>query len=99
MSATWIREPVRTALRVALADLHNLAGWTCFDSGRPGVAHTHFRAALDLAREAGHDALVATSTIGSGGSTCTTARSPTRLLSSGWARTPHANAAVCTRSR
>jgi hypothetical protein len=52
-------EPVQTALRVALADLHNLAGWTCFDSGRPGVAHTHFRAALDLAREAGHDALVA----------------------------------------
>jgi tetratricopeptide (TPR) repeat protein len=52
-------EPVRIALRVALADLHNLAGWTCFDSGQPGAAHTHFRTALSLAREAGHDALVA----------------------------------------
>lgn len=57
--ATPATEPVRIALRVALADLHNLAGWTCFDSGQPGAAHTHFRTALRLAREAGHDALVA----------------------------------------
>ena len=57
--ATPSTEPVRIALRVVLADLHNLAGWTCFDSGQPGAAHTHFRAALSLAREAGHDAQVA----------------------------------------
>jgi tetratricopeptide (TPR) repeat protein len=52
-------EPVRTALLVALADLHSLAGWTCFDTGLLDMAHRHFRTALELASEAGHDALAA----------------------------------------
>jgi len=46
-------------LRVALADLHNLAGWTSFDLGRTDAAQAHFRAALDLAEDAGNRSLAA----------------------------------------
>jgi tetratricopeptide (TPR) repeat protein len=49
---------VTTALRVALADLHNLAGWICFDTGQVAEAHTQFQHALTLARHARHDALI-----------------------------------------
>jgi hypothetical protein len=50
---------VTTRLRVAVADLHNLAGWSCFDTGQVADAHTHFQHALGLARHSYHDALVA----------------------------------------
>ncbi|WP_215544493.1 tetratricopeptide repeat protein [Amycolatopsis sp. CA-230715] len=44
---------------VALADLHNLAGWTRFDTGHPDLARRHFERALELAAAAGDDDLVA----------------------------------------
>lgn len=43
----------------ALADLHNLAGWTRFDTGHPRLARRHFERALELATAAGDDDLVA----------------------------------------
>lgn len=49
---------VGAALRTAVADLHNLAGWTCFDTGRTGEALIHFRTALTLAGPSGDQALV-----------------------------------------
>lgn len=67
-----VLEPYGTALRLGMmsdelakrlagvvADLHNLMGWTNFDSGRPMKAERHFRRALGLATEAGDDDLVA----------------------------------------
>ncbi|MFI9456141.1 hypothetical protein [Amycolatopsis sp. NPDC052450] len=67
-----VLEPYGTALRRGtmsdqlarrlagvVADLHNLRGWTEFDSGRPVRAERHFRRALELATEAGNDDLVA----------------------------------------
>ncbi|MEU4448744.1 tetratricopeptide repeat protein [Actinosynnema sp. NPDC050801] len=50
---------VRRRLLVALADLRNLAGWTCFDTGRDDAATRHWDRALDLAAEAGHHDLEA----------------------------------------
>jgi tetratricopeptide (TPR) repeat protein len=52
-------EPVRERLLVALADLHNLAGWTSFDVGAVEEAHSHFDRALELARPSHNDDLVA----------------------------------------
>lgn len=52
-------EVVKDRFQVALADLHNLAGWTCFDTGLVSEAYRHFRHALDLAHWGGNDALVA----------------------------------------
>ncbi|MFI6100241.1 hypothetical protein ACIA8G_32245 [Lentzea sp. NPDC051213] len=43
-------EAVRARLLSAVADLHNLAGWTSFDSGQVGAAYHHFDRALDFAR-------------------------------------------------
>lgn len=43
-------ETVRARLLSAVADLHNLAGWTSFDCGQVGAAYHHFDRALDLAR-------------------------------------------------
>ncbi|MCE6999179.1 hypothetical protein LZG04_30890 [Saccharothrix sp. S26] len=51
--------PVRKRLLVALADLHNLAGWTCFDTGREAAASWHWGRALDLACAVGHHDLEA----------------------------------------
>src|SRR5437764_484250 len=48
-------------LCVAVADLHNLAGWTSFDTGQAGVARTHFGRALERAEQGHNDALVANS--------------------------------------
>lgn len=45
-------------LRTAVADLHNLAGWACFDTGRTGEALRHFRTASTLAGANGDEALV-----------------------------------------
>src|SRR5207248_77063 len=52
-------DQVRDRLYVALADLHNLAGWTSFDSGLIDASRTHFAHALELARAGKNDPLVA----------------------------------------
>jgi len=52
-------EPVQERLCVALADLHNLAGWTSFDSGLVDAARNHFARGLELARQGRSDPLVA----------------------------------------
>src|SRR5437764_4245270 len=44
-------QPVKDRLFVALADLHNLAGWTSFDIGLVDSARNHFAKALELARQ------------------------------------------------
>lgn len=46
-------EPVKRALRVAVAELHIEAGWAGFDAGCSDRALHHFTAALVLAAEAG----------------------------------------------
>lgn len=43
----------------AVAEVHELAGWTAFDSGMPGVALPHFARALTLARQAENESLIA----------------------------------------
>lgn len=52
-------DPLARRLAGVVADLHNLKGWTEFDSGRPVRAERHFRRALDLAEEAEDDDLLA----------------------------------------
>lgn len=52
-------DQVRERLFTALADLHNLAGWTSFDSGLFDPARNHFARALELARAGHNDPLVA----------------------------------------
>ncbi|MFD1146548.1 hypothetical protein [Saccharothrix hoggarensis] len=52
-------DAVRARLLVALADLHNVTGWTCFDTGLDDAASRHWDRALELAAEAGHHDLVA----------------------------------------
>jgi len=47
------------ALHIAVADLHNLAGWTSFDVGMVGPARRHFARALEHARFADEPSLVA----------------------------------------
>jgi tetratricopeptide (TPR) repeat protein len=42
-------DAVRARLLSAVADLHNLAGWTSFDSGQVGAAYHHFDRALNFA--------------------------------------------------
>jgi tetratricopeptide (TPR) repeat protein len=46
-------------LQVAIADLHNLAGWASFDMGLLESAHLHFGRAMGLARACGNSALQA----------------------------------------
>src|SRR6266496_5201472 len=50
---------VKRRLHVALADLHNLAGWTSFDVGLVDSARNHFGRALELAKAGESDELVA----------------------------------------
>jgi transcriptional regulator with XRE-family HTH domain/tetratricopeptide (TPR) repeat protein len=52
-------EQVKARLYVALADLHNVAGWTSFDTGLVDSARGHFANALELAKEGGSHPLVA----------------------------------------
>ncbi|MEV0082444.1 helix-turn-helix domain-containing protein [Saccharopolyspora sp. NPDC003752] len=52
-------EPVRKQLFVALADMHSLAGWTSFDVGLLDPARGHFGKALEFAKQAEDDGLVA----------------------------------------
>jgi len=54
-----VPEAVIPRLCTAVADLYNLAGWASFDDGRPGAALAAFGRALELARTAGNDELVA----------------------------------------
>jgi tetratricopeptide (TPR) repeat protein len=54
-----VPERIASRLCTAVADLHNLAGWASFDAGRPRVALGAFGRALELARLAGNDELVA----------------------------------------
>ncbi len=52
-------EITQEQLHVAVADLHNLAGWVCFDIGRSSLARVHFAQALALAAHAHHNGLTA----------------------------------------
>ena len=52
-------DEVRDRLVAAVADLHNLAGWTSFDAGYTARALAHFRHALELVDEHAHHALEA----------------------------------------
>nr|WP_157528979.1 hypothetical protein [Kibdelosporangium sp. MJ126-NF4]CTQ95429.1 Putative regulatory protein [Kibdelosporangium sp. MJ126-NF4] len=52
-------ELTREQVRVAVADLHNLAGWACFDIGRPSRGRAHLTQALALAAHARHTSLTA----------------------------------------
>ena len=50
---------VKKRLHIALADLHNLAGWMSFDVGLIDSARNHFGRALELAKAGESDVLVA----------------------------------------
>ncbi|PUB32584.1 tetratricopeptide repeat protein [Promicromonospora sp. AC04] len=52
-------DETRKHLLIALADLHNLAGWTSFDVGMYSVARRHFSRALEQAQATGHQSLAA----------------------------------------
>lgn len=52
-------DQTRNRLHLALADLHNLAGWTSFDVGMYSIARQHFARALEQARHAGDLSLAA----------------------------------------
>ncbi|MFE0021977.1 hypothetical protein [Amycolatopsis sp. NPDC059021] len=54
-----VPEHLRARLCTALADTHNLLGWTEFDAGNARVAQRRFERALELATEADNDDLVA----------------------------------------
>ncbi len=59
MLGAYATSLVSDRLCVAVADLHNLAGWTSFDTGQIRVARAHFGYALELAKEGHNCALVA----------------------------------------
>jgi tetratricopeptide (TPR) repeat protein len=50
---------VKQRLHIALADLHNLAGWTSFGAGFIDSAYNHFGRALQLAKAGDSDGLIA----------------------------------------
>ncbi|ALG06974.1 hypothetical protein AOZ06_08590 [Kibdelosporangium phytohabitans] len=52
-------EVTREHVYVAVSDLYNLAGWVCFDIGRPSRARVYLTQALALAAHARHDGLTA----------------------------------------
>jgi transcriptional regulator with XRE-family HTH domain len=54
-----IAENVRPRLFTAVADLHNLAGWTSFDIDLVDSARFHFSKALELAKEVQNNSLMA----------------------------------------
>ncbi|MFD7657260.1 tetratricopeptide repeat protein [Actinosynnema sp. NPDC059797] len=59
LCAAAATDAVRRRLLVALADVHNLAAWACFDTGLDRAALRHWGQAERLAAEAGHEDLVA----------------------------------------
>lgn len=54
-----VADTVKARLFTAVADLHNLAGWTSFDIDLVDSARFHFSKALELAREAENHSLLA----------------------------------------
>ncbi|GAB2937169.1 helix-turn-helix transcriptional regulator [Micromonospora polyrhachis] len=52
-------DQTRSRLHLALADLHNLAGWTSFDVGMYSVARKHFARAHEQAKHAADNSLAA----------------------------------------
>ncbi|GAB2653533.1 helix-turn-helix transcriptional regulator [Saccharopolyspora gloriosae] len=52
-------DQVKRKLYVSLADMHSLAGWTSFDTGLLDPARGHFGKALEFAKQADDDSLVA----------------------------------------
>ncbi|MFD1147879.1 hypothetical protein [Saccharothrix hoggarensis] len=52
-------QEVRQRLQVAMADLHDLAGWASFDAGLHNVAREHFDRSLGLVRRSHEEGLVA----------------------------------------
>jgi transcriptional regulator with XRE-family HTH domain len=52
-------DQVKRKLFVSLADMHSLAGWTSFDTGLLDPARGHFGKALEFAKQADDDSLVA----------------------------------------
>ncbi|MEU6128854.1 helix-turn-helix transcriptional regulator [Saccharopolyspora sp. NPDC047091] len=52
-------DQVKRKLYVSLADMHSLAGWTSFDTGLLDPARGHFGKALEFAKQAEDDSLVA----------------------------------------
>jgi transcriptional regulator with XRE-family HTH domain len=52
-------DQVKKKLFVSLADMHSLAGWTSFDTGLLDPARGHFGKALEFAKQADDDSLVA----------------------------------------
>jgi transcriptional regulator with XRE-family HTH domain len=54
-----VAENVRMRLFTAVADLHNLAGWTSFDIDLVDSARFHFSKALELAKEVENKSLMA----------------------------------------
>lgn len=59
MLGATAQDHVKKRLHVALADLHNLAGWTSFDIGLVDSARNHFGRALELAKSGDSEQLVA----------------------------------------
>jgi len=55
LTAVPATEQVAHSLGSALAELDELAGWCCFDSGLDRHARWHYRTAVDLARRVGDD--------------------------------------------
>lgn len=53
------RDEVKLRLYRAIADMHNLAGWSSFDAGLLDPARAHFAKALELAKNSGSHGLVA----------------------------------------
>ncbi len=54
-----VSDEAERALHIAIADLHNLAGWASFDVGMLGPARRHFARALEHARFVDEPSLVA----------------------------------------
>lgn len=52
-------DETRDRMHLALADLHNLAGWTSFDVGMFSVARRHFARALEQAKQTDDHSLAA----------------------------------------
>ena len=59
MLAATVSDDAARALHIAVADLHNLAGWTSFDVGMIAPARRHFARALEHARYVEEPSLVA----------------------------------------
>jgi hypothetical protein len=45
------KEPVKTGITTAIADLHNVVGWASFDSHQDDTARYHFARAMSLGNE------------------------------------------------